>query len=71
MANKLWVFKNDKRKSLWKDDSLIKLERISWILSPSATIPDADPSLWVSSENDSESWDVQVWHQTDPHSASV
>lgn len=71
MANKLWVFKNQKWKSQWKDDSLIKLERISWILSPSATIPDDDPSLWVSSENDSESWDVQIFRSLDSGSVTV
>ncbi|CAN0847878.1 Phospholipase D delta [Linum grandiflorum] len=33
--------------SHWHDDSLIKLERISWILSPSPSVTSDDPSLWV------------------------
>ncbi|KAI0499932.1 hypothetical protein KFK09_018140 [Dendrobium nobile] len=68
-ANKLWLFQNKKWKSYWKDDSLIKLERISWILS-SSTVPDDDPSLWVSSENDSESWDVQIFRSIDSGSVA-
>ena len=47
---------------------MIKIERISWILSPppvvskdgSTFVPENDPSLWVSSEDDPESWHVQV-----------
>lgn len=49
-----------KRVSHWHDDSLIKLERISWILSPSASLPNDDPELWVSEEDDPENWHVQV-----------
>jgi phospholipase D1/2 len=47
--------------SQWKDDALIKLERISWILSPSATVQNDHPSLWVSKEGDCENWHVQVF----------
>lgn len=53
-----WRFK--KGASHWNDDALIKLERISWILSPSPSISSDDPILWVSKEENSETWDVQV-----------
>jgi phospholipase D1/2 len=46
--------------SHWKDDALIKLERISWILSPSRNVPNDHPTLWVSKEDDPENWHVQV-----------
>ncbi|KHN43826.1 Phospholipase D delta [Glycine soja] len=49
-----------KRVSNWNDDSLIKIERISWILSPSELTPVDDPKLWVSKEDDPENWHVQV-----------
>lgn len=49
-----------KRVSHWNDDSLIKLERISWILSPSESILTDDPELWVSKEDDPKNWHVQV-----------
>ena len=52
--------KHFRKISHWGDDALIKLERISWILSPSPTVPNDDPSLWVSKEEDSETWHVQV-----------
>ncbi|XP_057974308.1 phospholipase D delta-like [Malania oleifera] len=54
-----------KRVSHWHDDALIKLERISWILSPSQTIPNDDPLLWVSREKDPESWHVQIFRSID------
>lgn len=54
-----------KKVSHWSDDALIKLERISWILSPSPTVPNDDPSLWVSEEKDSENWHVQVFRSID------
>ncbi|RZC29924.1 Phospholipase D delta [Glycine soja] len=41
-----------KRVSNWNDDSLIKLECISWILSPSESTPIDVPELWVSKEDD-------------------
>ena len=49
-----------KRVSNWNDDSLIKIEHISWILSPSELTPVDDPKLWVSKEDDPENWHVQV-----------
>ncbi|KAG6474500.1 hypothetical protein ZIOFF_068437 [Zingiber officinale] len=57
-----WRFKKASR---WHDDALIKLERISWILSPSPTVQEDDPSLWVSKERDSEHWHVQVFRSID------
>ncbi|TVU10231.1 hypothetical protein EJB05_43745 [Eragrostis curvula] len=51
--------------SHWKDDALIKLERISWILSPSTTVQNDDPSLWVSKEQDPENWHVQIFRSID------
>ncbi|KAG8050389.1 hypothetical protein GUJ93_ZPchr0009g239 [Zizania palustris] len=54
-----------RRASHWKDDALIKLERISWILSPSRTVPDDDVSLWVSKEEEPERWHVQVFRSID------
>ncbi|XP_074562986.1 phospholipase D delta-like isoform X1 [Curcuma longa] len=51
--------------SHWHDDSLIKLERISWIVSPSAMVSNDDPSLWVSSEEDSNHWHVQIFRSID------
>ncbi|KAK7840809.1 phospholipase d delta [Quercus suber] len=57
-----------KRVSHWHDDALLKIDRIAWILSPAPSIkedgstsiqPD-DPTLWISSEDDPESWHVQM-----------
>lgn len=44
----------------WKDDALLKIGRISWFLSPTPSIPNDDPKLWVREENDPENWNVQV-----------
>ena len=49
-----------KRSTPWRDDSLIKLERISWINGPSPSVLSDDPKLWVSKEDDPENWHVQV-----------
>ncbi|KAJ1427362.1 Phospholipase D/Transphosphatidylase [Sesbania bispinosa] len=57
--------KKFKRVSHWHDDSLIKLERISWILSPSESVPYDDPELWVSKEDDPQNWHVQVFRSID------
>ncbi|TKY70287.1 Phospholipase D delta [Spatholobus suberectus] len=62
-----------KKSSQWHDDALIRIERISWILSPSVStarddytiIPEDDPLLWVSSEDDPESWHVQIFRSID------
>lgn len=54
-----------KRVSRWHDDSLIKLERISWILSPSESMSNDDPELWVSKEDDPQNWHIQVFRSID------
>ncbi|XP_038703693.1 phospholipase D delta-like [Tripterygium wilfordii] len=58
--------------SHWHDDALIKIERISWILSPASTVkdgvtivPEDDPKLWVSSEENPENWHVQIFRSID------
>ncbi|KAM0884353.1 hypothetical protein ACQ4PT_031030 [Festuca glaucescens] len=51
--------------SRWKDDALIKLERISWILSPSPNVPNDHVSLRVAKEEDPENWHVQVFRSID------
>ncbi|WVZ12834.1 hypothetical protein V8G54_017364 [Vigna mungo] len=61
-----------KKSSQWHDDALIRIERISWILSPSVTIkdsytvvPEDDPLVWVSREDDPENWHVQIFRSID------
>ncbi|KAM2667015.1 hypothetical protein EV2_018763 [Malus domestica] len=61
-----------KKVSHWHDDALIKIDRISWILSPplsvskdGTTIPEDDPSLWVNREEDPEDWHVQIFRSID------
>ncbi|KAK6793060.1 hypothetical protein RDI58_012141 [Solanum bulbocastanum] len=54
-----------KKISHWHDDALIKIERISWITSPSSSVPNDDQSLWVSKEEDPENWHVQVFRSID------
>lgn len=56
-----------KKKAHWHDDALIKIDRISWILSPQYSISkhnthilEDDPKVWVSKEDDPENWHVQV-----------
>uniref|UniRef100_A0A6N2K346 Phospholipase D n=1 Tax=Salix viminalis TaxID=40686 RepID=A0A6N2K346_SALVM len=44
-----------KRANHWRDDALIKLERISWILGPSPSVHNDDPTLWVFRSIDSGS----------------
>lgn len=63
------------RKSMthWHDDALLKIDRISWILSPSLSetesgltiVPKDDPAVWVSDEKDSETWHVQIFRSID------
>ncbi|PSS36579.1 Phospholipase D delta like [Actinidia chinensis var. chinensis] len=64
-------FKKIKR---WHDDALIRIERISWILSPAGYSspkdnytfsPQDDPKLWVSNEGDPENWHVQIFRSID------
>eukprot|EP00261_Vitis_vinifera_P032569 XP_019073812.1 PREDICTED: phospholipase D delta isoform X1 [Vitis vinifera] len=62
-----------KKISHWHDDALIKIDRISWILSPPSgsdgddvtSVPKDDPSLWVTKEDDPENWHVQVFRSID------
>lgn len=54
-----------KRISHWHDDALLRIDRISWILSPSKSIDSNDPKLWVCDENDPESWHVQIFRSID------
>lgn len=57
-----------KRVSHWHDDALLKIERISWILSPpfsvtkdhTTIVPGDEPLVYVSKEDDPECWHVQV-----------
>lgn len=48
-----------KKVTSWLDDSLIKLDRISWIVTPSPSNPD-DTSVLVTNDEDTDSWHVQV-----------
>lgn len=66
-ATKWREFGLRKKVSHWHDDALIKINRISWILSPiisvakeSTSMPEDDPALWVQRESDPENWHVQV-----------
>ncbi|CAH9088311.1 unnamed protein product [Cuscuta epithymum] len=61
-----------KKMSQWHDDAMIKIERISWILSPAFSItkettliPEDDPKLYVSEEGQSENWHVQIFRSID------
>ncbi|PRQ27286.1 putative phospholipase D [Rosa chinensis] len=54
-----------KRVSRWHDDALIKLERISWILSPAPKSSNDDPALRVSDEDDPQNWRVQIFRSID------
>ncbi|KAL8143229.1 hypothetical protein V2J09_016261 [Rumex salicifolius] len=66
-------FSLKKKMAKWHDDALIKIDRISWILSPAVSdtdnevsiVPEEDPKLWVSDEKDPESWHVQVFRSID------
>ena len=58
-----------KKMAQWQDDALIKIERISWIISPTIPVPEQgdytivpedDPILHVTKENDPDNWHVQV-----------
>ncbi|XP_050365918.1 phospholipase D delta [Argentina anserina] len=61
-----------KKVSHWHDDSLIKIGRISWILSPEiivskehTNIPKDNEALWVQREDDPEDWHVQIFRSID------
>ncbi|KAK9286927.1 hypothetical protein L1049_015335 [Liquidambar formosana] len=53
-----------KKVTHWHDDALIKLDRISWILTPSSG-PDGDRVVCVTGEEDHENWHVQVFRSID------
>ncbi|KAL1542861.1 phospholipase D [Salvia divinorum] len=52
------------RFSRWHD-ALIKIDKISWINSPSMNIPNDHPLLWVYEENDPDNWHVQIFRSID------
>lgn len=61
-----------KKVSHFNDDSLLRVERISWILSPVlalkdgvTVVPPDDPIVHVSSEDDPENWHVQIFRSID------
>ncbi|KAI8541090.1 hypothetical protein RHMOL_Rhmol08G0036100 [Rhododendron molle] len=61
-----------KKKAHWHDDALIKIDRISWILSPQYSvskhnthIAEDEPRVWVSKEDDPENWHVQIFRSID------
>ncbi|KAJ4881529.1 Phospholipase D delta [Raphanus sativus] len=58
------IGKKFKKVTRWHDDSLIKLERISWILGPSAAVSTND-TLRVSKDDDKQNWHVQVFRSID------
>lgn len=72
-ATKFKEFGLRKKIARWHDDALIKIDRISWILSPKraaeddnvTVIPEDDPALWMSKEGHPENWHVQVIPTTD------
>ncbi|XP_026659115.2 phospholipase D delta-like isoform X2 [Phoenix dactylifera] len=65
-ASRFWVLgQKFKGVTHWHDDALIKIDRISWILSPSCSDPYGDPNLWVSEEKDSENWHIQIFRSID------
>lgn len=51
-----------KKVTNWHDDALLKLERISYILTPSDGAA-GDKLVQVTDEDDPESWNVQVWRK--------
>ncbi|CAI0461399.1 unnamed protein product [Linum tenue] len=53
-----------KKVSHWNDDALIKIERISWIVSPPLSVT-KDPIVHVSGEQDPENWHVQIFRSID------
>ncbi|KAK4481377.1 hypothetical protein RD792_012265 [Penstemon davidsonii] len=65
-ASKLSEFgQRFKKISRWHDDALLRVDRISWINSPSTTVQNDHPSLWVSKEDDPENWHVQIFRSID------
>ncbi|XP_073295528.1 phospholipase D delta-like [Primulina huaijiensis] len=63
-----------KKMTRWHDDAMIKIERLSWILSPAFSVskdgthvscPQDDPKLYVSREDDPENWHTQIFRSID------
>ncbi|KAI3669422.1 hypothetical protein L6452_40657 [Arctium lappa] len=63
-----------KKMAHWQDDALIKIERISWIVSPTypvpkngdyTVVPDEEPLLHVSGEDHPDNWHVQIFRSID------
>lgn len=52
-----------KKVTRWRDDALIRLDQISWILTPSFG-PDGDQNVHVCGEEDPDNWHVQVAGKT-------
>ncbi|XP_025626859.1 phospholipase D delta-like [Arachis hypogaea] len=48
----------------WHDNALLRLDQISWIVSPSSSFGD-DKTIQVTDENDPETWNVQVFWSID------
>ena len=53
------------KKAHWKEDALLKLERITWILSPAAK-SDADAAAAAAGDDDDEQQALQVLSEHDP-----
>ncbi|KAJ8768258.1 hypothetical protein K2173_021198 [Erythroxylum novogranatense] len=53
-----------KKVARWHDDALIRLDRISWILTPSSG-PEGDKNARVASEDDPDNWHIQVFRSID------
>ncbi|XP_002530670.2 phospholipase D delta [Ricinus communis] len=53
-----------KKVTHWNDDSLIRLDRISWILTPSPGV-NGDQVVRVTDEKDPENWHVQIFRSID------
>lgn len=62
-----------KRMTQWHDDAMLKIERISWILSPAVAfskegytvVPEDDSKLYVCGEDHPENWHVQIFRSID------
>ncbi|KAJ7968041.1 Phospholipase D [Quillaja saponaria] len=53
-----------KKVTHWHDDALIRLDRISWILTPSSG-PNGDQVVRVCNDEDPETWHVQIFRSID------
>nr|CAB3445344.1 unnamed protein product [Digitaria exilis]CAB3445348.1 unnamed protein product [Digitaria exilis]CAB3448606.1 unnamed protein product [Digitaria exilis] len=73
----VFSFRNKNKKTRWKEDDLLKLDRISWILSPTKPPPlsdtaaggneddDEQVALQVLPEHDPERWHAQIFRSVD------